>query len=392
MQLWQQITEFFLRLIDGADDPAIFLFVVFEEMGPGLALPGELVKVLGGYRVAQGKTSLLWTLLLFEAATLLGASILYWMGARGGRPLVYRCAPFFHFDLARLERVETWVRHRGAVAVLLGRLIPGARLLVVLMAGVLGVPYRIFLPALALGSLVYILPWVLLGMWGGPQAMAIIGQVELPLRAVLTVALFVGLSAILVVLYRRTAWTRQELPSGPISGGRRLETAALAGCLATFEMMLGVNVALYALAALGLAQPEGALMQLVERGAPLYTEGSTPRFFLHLTFVLVLGNLACALVYAYVADSALPGPAWLRGLLFAPVPLVVSQAALMPFLGSGPFGLGLDAGLWPIAGELFRNALFGLSLGVFYALLRAARQVPPVSEAAGAIDGAGEPA
>ena len=42
MQLWQQITEFLLRLIDSADDLTIFLFVVLEEAGPGIV--GELFR------------------------------------------------------------------------------------------------------------------------------------------------------------------------------------------------------------------------------------------------------------------------------------------------------------------------------------------------------------
>lgn len=371
MQFWQQITELLPQLID--NDWAVFLFVVLEESGPGLVLPGDMVKVLSGYRVAEGKASLLWVLLLFEAATLVGASILYWLAARGGRPLLYRCAPIFRFDQARLDRLEDLVRRRGVVAILFGRMVPGPRIPLVVMAGVLGLPYLKLLPALAVGSLVYILPWVLLGMWTGPQALATLGRIELPLRAVLTVALFVALSAILWVVYRRAART---LTRGPTTFAFKIETAALAGSLATFEMILGVNVALFILGALGVGLPEEGLVRLIERGAPLFTEGSVSRFFMHLTFVLIVGNLCCAFAYALVADPLLPGPAWLRGLLFAPVPLVVSQLALMPWLGAGAFGLDLGVGWAPLAGEVFRNALFGVSLGVSYALFRAARQAP----------------
>ena len=372
MEFFGQTTEFFSRLIDSADDLTIFLFVALIEIGPAVVLPDDVIKIMAGYRVAQGRANLLWTLLLFESATLLGASILYWIAARGGRPLMYRSAEIFRVDRDKLDRLEDWVQRRGVLAVLIGRIIPGPRIPVVFIAGVLGLPYLKLLPALAVGSMGFILPWVLLGMWAGPQALTMVGQIELPARAVATVVLFVTVSAAMVAVYRR-ARARATPTWQPMSVGRRIETALLAGCLATFEMILGVNVALLVLGLLRVTGPEQALLRLVERGAPLFTEGSTPRFFMHLTFVLILGSLGCAVVYAF-ADSILPGPAWLRGLLFAPLPLLVSQLAVMPWLGVGPFGLGLEAGWVPVVGEVLRNALFGVSLGITFALLREARQ------------------
>ena len=57
-----------------------------------------------------------------------------------------------------------------------------------------------------------------------------------------------------------------------------------------------------------------------------------------------------------------------------PLPLAVSVLVMLPLLGAGPLGLGLDAGLVPLAGEVLRNALFGVGLTTSYSLLRVARQ------------------
>jgi hypothetical protein len=78
-------------------------------------------------------------------------------------------------------------------------------------------------------------------------------------------------------------------------------------------------------------------------------------------------------VYGRLGVYLLPGPPWVRGLLFAALPTAASALALLPLLGGGPLGLGLGAGLWPLAGEAARNALFGLGLGVLYPLLQEAR-------------------
>src|SRR5215208_7810876 len=114
--------------------------------------------------------NLLWVLFPLESATLLGASILYWFAARGGRPLLYRYGRYVHCDRDKLDRAEAWVQRRGAVAIVLGRIIPGLRVPTALAAGVFGVRYREFLPALGVGAFGYIAFFVLLGVWVGPHA------------------------------------------------------------------------------------------------------------------------------------------------------------------------------------------------------------------------------
>ena len=67
---------------------------------------------------------------------------------------------------------------------------------------------------------------------------------------------------------------------------------------------------------------------------------------------------------------------WLRGLAFSLLPLAFSVLVVLPVLGAGPLGLGLEAGLIPLAGEALRNALYGVGLAASYSLLRIARQRP----------------
>lgn len=375
MELWGRLSESLLRLIDQYDDQAVFLLVFIEESGIPLPLPGDLIMMLAGYRVTLGQMDLVWTLFLLEVATLLGASILYWLAARGGRPLLYRYGRYIHCDRAKLDRAESWVQRRGAVAIILGRLIPGLRVPTALAAGVFGVPYRIFLPALAAGAFIYIAFFVLLGMWVGPRAIEAIEGPRVSMRAILSIVLFLTLGGFLVVMYRRAGRVR-KLEREPAAEARKLETSALAGLLATLEMGLGVNVLLYALSAAGVAVPERALVGLLDQAAAQYSGGNAVRFVAVLLASISLSGLVWAVVYSHIAVPLMPGPPWLRGLLFSILPLAFSVLVLMPFLGAGPLGLGLGAGLLPFAGEVVRNALFGVGLAASYSLLRLARQRP----------------
>jgi len=369
------MAELMLQLIDEYDDQAIFLWLFIEETGFPLPLPGDLAILLAGYRVSLGKMNPFWALFLLELATLLGGSVLYWLGVRGGRPLLHRYGRYVRLDRDKLDRAEAWLQRRQTVAIVVGRITPGLRTVTILAAGVFGVPYRTFLPAFALGSFIYILFFFALGLWVGPQAIEAVGAVRLPMRAIVTTALFVGLGTFLTVMYRRAAAVR-HLAREPAPEGRRLETSAMAGLLATLLMGMGVNVLLYLLAALGVGPPEQALLQLLDRAALRFAEGSSLRFVALMAAIVFASGFGWAVVYSHLAVPLLRIPPWLRGLAFSVLPLTSSVLVVLPLLGAGPLGLGLEAGLLPLAGEVFRNTLFSVGLAASYSLLRAARQRP----------------
>ena len=89
-----------------------------------------------------------------------------------------------------------------------------------------------------------------------------------------------------------------------------------------------------------------------------------------------------AVAYSHLAVPLLRLPPWLRGLAFSALPSAASLLVVLPLLGAGPLGLGLGAGPVPLAGEVLRNALFGVALAASYSLLRVARQRPARAAAA----------
>jgi membrane protein DedA with SNARE-associated domain len=375
MGVWERIAVLLFGLLDRYAYLMMFLVVLLEEAGVPLHIPADLVMVVAGTRIADGRMSLPLTLLLLEGATLLGASLLYWFAARGGRPLLMRYGRYIHLNHQRLDQAERWVQRRGALAVVIGRITPGLRIPSVIAAGAFGVPYREFVPALALGSSLYIVFWVSIGYFFGMQALDLLHSVRLPIRALLSLLGFVGLGGFLVVAYRRSGSVRR-LPRVPADEPRRLELSVLAGVIAMLEMGLGTNAMLYLLSLLGFKEPERELVGLAILGAARYFEGDLFQFSVALTALLLLGGIAWAIIYTHMFEQLLPWPAWLAGLLFSLLPLLVSLTILLPALGAGWFGLGLGAGPIPLIGEALRNALFGVGLGTSYALIYAARQPP----------------
>jgi membrane protein DedA with SNARE-associated domain len=84
-----------------------------------------------------------------------GSSVLYAIARRGGRPMLDQYGPVLHINAARVARVEAWFHRYGAVAIVVGRLIPGFRTPTTVLSGLLGVPYSVFAPATAVAAVLW---------------------------------------------------------------------------------------------------------------------------------------------------------------------------------------------------------------------------------------------
>ena len=364
--------EWVLRLVDERAELAVFFWLLLEEAGIPMPLPGDLAAVLAGTRVGQGRMSFVLAVLLIEAATVLGASVLYWGARRGGRPLLLRYGRFLHLDAARLARTEELLLRRGLAAVIVGRMVPGLRITTTVGAGALGVPYRTFLIGAAIGS--NNLPFFLLGIWAGPEVLAAIHGLRISVRLVAGVLILAALLAIFLVLRRRA---HLVTAAHTLSARERLEVALIAGLLATATAALVLNLTLYVLTALDQAGPTQALLDL----AQLVGRRAGARLLVVLAVGMALYaalGLGWGVVYAGV-ERRLPRPDWLGGLLFALAPLVVSLLVVLPLAGAGVAGLGLGMGLVPLVGETLRHAIYGWALAVSYTLVSRARARPPAA-------------
>ena len=375
--MWDLVAGALLRAIQQSGELALFLVFLLEEAGVPLPLPGDLALVWAGFRVSTGQAQLFTVLVVVEAATAIGASSLYWLARRGGRPLILRYGRFLHLQESHLQRAEAFVERNATWAVFLGRIVPGCRIVTPLASGVLCIPYRTFMPALLAGTLLNAGAWTMVGITLGPSVVMLLEGPRLTARLLLSAVLLVGL------VYLTWQIRRRALPGWRAAANlwpsRRVEPAAQAGLLATLEMTMALGVVLTVLEEIRLDLPERALLET----AALVSAGHGT--LLGAAFVPVAGVLFClagllwAIPYAMWAEPRLRGPDWLRGLTFALLPTVTSWLVVLPALGAGPLGLGLGAGLVPAAGELVRHLLYGAALGLVYPLLVVARQ--PMSRA-----------
>ncbi|MFD4348890.1 DedA family protein [Streptomyces coelicoflavus] len=155
-------------LVDAMGGPGAGLAIALENLFP--PLPSEVILPLTGFAAGQGVISLFSALFWTTLGSVLGAAVLYWIGALVGRERMY--AIWSALPLVKtsdLERTEAWFAKHGTKAVLLGRMVPIFRSLISVPAGLERMPLPTFLTLTALGSLIWNTVLVMCGYWLGDQ-------------------------------------------------------------------------------------------------------------------------------------------------------------------------------------------------------------------------------
>jgi membrane protein DedA with SNARE-associated domain len=200
------------------------------EAGVPIPVPADLVMFTVGERVAAGKFPLWLAVTSFEVIAVLGTTALF-VACRGpARRIIARFGPRLGLTEARLRRAAAFAETRGRPGLALGRGTPGLRTLTVIAAAVSGLNGRRALPALILGSSVFLQLHLILGMLLGPLAVQAFDQAKGP--AIIALAV---LAAGTVVFWRVRRRKRAAAPgawmeaSCPVCIGVSLLTGRVPG-------------------------------------------------------------------------------------------------------------------------------------------------------------------
>ncbi|OLB64110.1 MAG: hypothetical protein AUI10_12515 [Actinobacteria bacterium 13_2_20CM_2_72_6] len=123
----------------------------------GIPMPGEIALISAALLAANGVTDIWWVAIAASTGAIVGDSIGYAIGRRGGRALLERFGRRFprHFGPAHLAKAERIFARWGVWAVFFGRFVALLRILAGPLAGALKVPYGKFLLANATGGIVW---------------------------------------------------------------------------------------------------------------------------------------------------------------------------------------------------------------------------------------------
>lgn len=200
----EQITLSALQVIfDKFGWLGVFGLMIFEN-ATGIT-PAEIVLAFAGWMLIErhdiSPTFIPLAGLYAGLGSAIGASITYWIARRGGRSLVDRFARFFHIDLKYLETIETQCHKWGAGIVLVGRVLPGLRILISIPAGLVRIPFPKFFLATFAGSYLWSTALIGAGYVLGHEWKLISEYIKTHVPLVLAVGLLL-VAAYLVYHYR----------------------------------------------------------------------------------------------------------------------------------------------------------------------------------------------
>jgi membrane protein DedA with SNARE-associated domain len=150
--LFQPLLAWYLAALKTAGYPVIVLLMTMESSV--LPLPSEVIIPPAAHLANTGQIPLGFAGIVLAGmlGSWLGATIVYWLARVAGRPLVVRYGRLVLFPPEKLEKAERWSAHYGAMGVFIARLLPGARQLVGIPAGIARMDYLKFSIFTLLGS------------------------------------------------------------------------------------------------------------------------------------------------------------------------------------------------------------------------------------------------
>ena len=156
MNDWISATRAFLiDFLEAHQYLALAAYVAVEEAGVPFPVPADTAIMLMGYQVYRGVANPVAIVLVVVFSATGGASVLYWIARLIGPE--------------RRHRAERWSRRHEVPAVVIGRLIPGFRIVITVVAGTARTSFLAFLPSAALSALIWVAIYMGIGWALGDQ-------------------------------------------------------------------------------------------------------------------------------------------------------------------------------------------------------------------------------
>ncbi|WP_338749793.1 DedA family protein [Janibacter alittae] len=202
------IVEWVLDLMERIGGPGIALGILLENIFP--PIPSEVILPLAGFTASQGRYSPVEAVLWATLGSVLGAVLLYGIGAALGLDrlrLIAKTMPLV--DVADVDKADAWFTRHGSKAVFFGRFIPGVRSLISIPAGIDRMRVSTFIGFTTAGSLL----WNSLFVWIGYQLGGryhLVEQYMDPISKVVYVLIIIAVLATVAWMARRAMRRRRD--------------------------------------------------------------------------------------------------------------------------------------------------------------------------------------
>jgi membrane protein DedA with SNARE-associated domain len=153
------------RLLQSYTYPVLLLLVLMESLG--VPLPGEIALVTAAAYAASGHISISIVIVLAALGAIIGGMLGYWIGVKGGLPLVTRYGGYIGVRKSHIDRAHAFFERNGSKTILFGRFIAILRTWAAVVAGAAAMSFTTFVTYNTIGSIVWAIVFGLLGYYFG---------------------------------------------------------------------------------------------------------------------------------------------------------------------------------------------------------------------------------
>jgi membrane protein DedA with SNARE-associated domain len=160
--------EEIVNYITGYGYLAIFILVFLQEIGMPNPLPNELLLIFSGYLSFKGLLFFPFVLLTAISADFIGTNILYFLFFNTGSYIIREKPRWIPLSSDTIDRLSAKVSKGGKLNMFIFRLTPFTRGYTSVIAGLLHVKPKIFLPVALFSATAWAAVYVLAGYLIGP--------------------------------------------------------------------------------------------------------------------------------------------------------------------------------------------------------------------------------
>src|SRR5215469_9329045 len=110
-QILAWLVQFITHVIDAGGYAGIASLIVLNS--GGIPIPSELIMPFSGYLAYTGRFNLLLVATAGAVGCNIGSAIAYWIGAKGGRPLVLRYGKWVMMSPHDVDRMSSFFERYG---------------------------------------------------------------------------------------------------------------------------------------------------------------------------------------------------------------------------------------------------------------------------------------
>jgi membrane protein DedA with SNARE-associated domain len=201
-----------MRLLHLYTYPVLFLLVMIESLG--IPLPGEIALVTAAAYASHGQISIYVVVALAAIAAVVGGILGYWIGVKGGLPLIARYGGYVGVRKSHIDKAHAFFERNGGKTILFGRFIAILRTWAALIAGAACMSFTKFVTFTTMSSVVWAIVFGFLGYYFGRDLPLLEEYISRFSFAVLAIG---GLGVVLYLVYRRQKSKSEVDDPTPIS-------------------------------------------------------------------------------------------------------------------------------------------------------------------------------